>query len=157
MIIVSDGSGPSKADQVLEPDGREGLVEDDVLVTQLAKGVDPVGRHHEQRAGPDLGLLVTDPGPQSALLDEHDLLGLVMVVGDHHAAAIDDPGEHRLLARDGLPEDARDVLDGGKVVPFGDLAHSRSPAQLACVFESSALRISSGVTGSSSMRTPMAS
>ena len=57
------GVGALEPDQVLQPDGREALVEDDVLVAQLAKGVDPVRRDDEQRAGAYLGFLIARPWP----------------------------------------------------------------------------------------------
>ncbi len=42
--------GPLEADQVLQPDRREALVEHDVLVAQLAEGVHPVRRDDQQAA-----------------------------------------------------------------------------------------------------------
>ena len=136
-------------DQVLEPDRREALVEDDVLVAQLAEGVDPVRGDDQQRAGADLGFLVADLGPQAALLDEHQLLGRMAVVGDDDAAPVDDPGHHRLLAGHRLAEDAGHVLDGRELVPGGDLSHSDPPAQVGVArLASRPRRIFSGVTGS---------
>ena len=107
--------------------------------------------------GPDLGLLVTDLGPQPTLLDEHQLLGWMAVVGDDDPAPVDDPGHHRLLARDRLAEDAGHVLDGRELVPGGDLTHPVPPAQDGVArLASRPRRIFSGVTGSESIRTPVA-
>src|SRR5699024_4792471 len=114
---------------------------------------DPVGRDDQQRPWPHLRLLVADLRPQPAALDEHQLLRRMAVLGYHDATAVDDTREHRLLARHGLAEDARDVLDGRELVPGRDLAHQETPVCMA----SRPRRIFSGVTGSVSMRTPIAS
>jgi len=86
--------------------------------------MNPVRGDDEQRAGPDLGLLVADLRPQAALHDEHDLLGFVAVLGDHDAVAVDDARQHRLLPRDCLAKDARYVFDDRELVPRRDLSHS---------------------------------
>src|ERR1700690_2027395 len=78
-----------------------------------------------------LVLLVADPGPEPALLDEHDLLGLVAVVGNHDPVPVDDARKHRLLARDRLAKDAGYVFDGRELVPGRDLSHEALHAPVA--------------------------